>query len=967
MLIKIFRHILFYLLLIPSGSYAQSAFFSSLQIDEKQESMPVHTLFNDHQGYLWVGSKGGLYKYNGKQFLNLLPDSLKDSLTITAIQEDKKHTLWFGCSNGFIGYLEKGKVVRFKPEEGLPVKAITDILFDSRNQIWFSTAEEGVYYIHNKRLYNFNTDDGLTDNYVYSLTLDEPGTVLAGTDRGLSLLSHSGDRKKVIPFSSRNGLPDNIVRAIYPAAQKGTFWIGMEDKGICLYDARQMKIIDRYVIPPWRFGAVNDILYLNKELWVATEDSGLIMISLEKDTLHYQTGMLPAFSKISALVSDDEGQLWFSQPGKIVRSSVMQLRFLQYAEKTPLKSIHALYTTSNQSIWIAQGKTLQQLQCTDNAWKIKSSYSFPGVPLQDITALYQDIHGIVWIGTIGAGIIRLNPVKNEWHLLKNNPVLENGHILSITGRENEVWISGLNGLTNYHLQSNDKINDVLSYTNYNKQSGIGSDYVYQVFIDHRNRVWFATDGAGVACKEGEKITSYKDKYGLKSDVIYGMTEDKEGILWLNTLDAGIVKFDGRTFTNFYTLPNTQSGSVSSIMSGDHGELVLMHKKGIDIVQLKTGKSFHYGKNNGIFQEQVNLNVISKVESGSIWIGTDSGFICVLPGTGQKQWEPKTIISGVLVFGNMADSTTNLELPYSDNNITVLFDGLHFSDPENVQFQYKLDGYHKDWISSSDRQVNFPRLAPGKYRFHVRSSSDGRFDQSPETTIQFIINPPFWKTWWFIIFASASAVLILYGAMKQRFTHLEKLNSLKQDKINAELQTLRAQVNPHFLFNSFNTLMGVIEENPEKALEYTEQLSAFYRNMLTYRETDLITLSEEAKLLQTYIYLQQQRFGPGLNYTFSVPEKDLHHYLMPPLTLQLLAENAIKHNTVSASTPLNLHILKEGDFLIINNSIHHKRKRETGEGMGLKNIMHRYALFSEKPVMIEENEQLFSVRLPLIKK
>jgi LytS/YehU family sensor histidine kinase len=215
-------------------------------------------------------------------------------------------------------------------------------------------------------------------------------------------------------------------------------------------------------------------------------------------------------------------------------------------------------------------------------------------------------------------------------------------------------------------------------------------------------------------------------------------------------------------------------------------------------------------------------------------------------------------------------------------------------------------------------------------------------------------------------ASATAVLILYAIMQQRVKQLQKWEGLKQEKIKAELQTLRAQVNPHFLFNSFNTLMGVIEENPERALEYTEQLSAFYRNMLTYRETDLISLSEETKLLQTYIYLQQQRFGKGLLYSFMVPEQDLQHYQIPPLTLQLLAENAIKHNTVSASTPLNLQILKEGDFLVVNNSINHKRKRETGEGMGLKNIMHRYALFSDKPVIIEEDDQIFSVRLPLIK-
>jgi LytS/YehU family sensor histidine kinase len=249
---------------------------------------------------------------------------------------------------------------------------------------------------------------------------------------------------------------------------------------------------------------------------------------------------------------------------------------------------------------------------------------------------------------------------------------------------------------------------------------------------------------------------------------------------------------------------------------------------------------------------------------------------------------------------------------------------------------------------------------------LRSSVNGRFEKSDQVSIRFTITPPFWKTWWFIMLASASTVLILYAIMQQRVKQLQKWEGLKQEKIKAELQTLRAQVNPHFLFNSFNTLMGVIEENPEKALEYTEQLSAFYRNMLTYRETDLISLSEEAKLLQTYIYLQQQRFGKGLLYSFIVSEQDLQHYLIPPLTLQLLAENAIKHNTVSASTPLNLQILKEGDFLIISNSINHKRKRETGEGMGLKNIMHRYALFTDQPVTIENDDQIFSVRLPMIK-
>ena len=120
--------------------------------------------------------------------------------------------------------------------------------------------------------------------------------------------------------------------------------------------------------------------------------------------------------------------------------------------------------------------------------------------------------------------ILLNPASGHLKSLTGNPVIEKGHILAITGSDSSIWVTGLNGIANYTINANNIGQTGWHYTNYNKQSGIGSDYVYQVYIDKRKRVWFATDGAGVSCKEGDKITNYKDMSGLTSTVIYGITE-----------------------------------------------------------------------------------------------------------------------------------------------------------------------------------------------------------------------------------------------------------------------------------------------------------------------------------------------------------------------------------------------------------------------------------------------------------
>ena len=169
-----------------------------------------------------------------------------------------------------------------------------------------------------------------------------------------------------------------------------------------------------------------------------------------------------------------------------------------------------------------------------------------------------------------------------------------------------------------------------------------------------------------------------------------------------------------------------------------------------------------------------------------------------------------------------------------------------------------------------------------------------------------------------------------------------------------------------LFNSFNTLISTIEEDPKMAVEYVEQLSDFFRNIVNYRDKDVISLKEEMTLLYTYFFLQKKRYGENLQLAIMVPETDRADNFIPPLTLQLLMENAVKHNSITKETPLMVTIdVKEG-YLTIKNNINIRRSTESGTGMGLQNIISRYDLLTGKEVKVSHTESYFIVSLPLIK-
>ncbi|MBA4318207.1 MAG: histidine kinase [Flavobacterium sp.] len=197
------------------------------------------------------------------------------------------------------------------------------------------------------------------------------------------------------------------------------------------------------------------------------------------------------------------------------------------------------------------------------------------------------------------------------------------------------------------------------------------------------------------------------------------------------------------------------------------------------------------------------------------------------------------------------------------------------------------------------------------------------------------------------------------------------NRVKEQKIiagtaNAKFESLKNQIDPHFLFNSLNVLSSLIEENPENAQRFTTSLSKIYRYVLEQKDKELVSVEEELTFAKTYMNLLKMRFENSLFYELPTTAINPEAKVVP-LSLQLLLENTVKHNVVSEQRPLHIRIFMEGDYLAIQNDYQKKEVLQDRKGVGLQNIINRYGIITNRKVLIEQNEQTFTVKIPILTK
>lgn len=919
------------------------------------------TVFQDSQGWIWFGAEDGLYRYDGQALTSLaLPDTLNAAIT-SLFEHDG--SLWAGFRNGAIGQIAVNHVIasssdvvekntaclsRWVPKGQTARTAITAFVKDAAKGFWFSTYGDGVYASREGQLFHFTAEqDGLGSNEVYALALDGQGRIWAATDAGVSICTvNPAGQKMLRRLSVGAGLPDEVVTAL-SADREGNIWIGMHEKGVCRYNIHS-ETMDHHT-PDWTFGAVRTMaVYGSHTLWIGTEKNGFICFDTRTKGLQTLSAGHPMRrSSVKAMYKDREGLLWSVVEQGSVYSANVRFGLLE----TPLSNVQSVLADRLGRLWTGGPEGVFLLE-NGQARQIKPP-NLNG-QLSNVLALWESpADGHIWAGTFDHGVFVFNPNGTLVRRFDTRNGLKDNNVLSISGDEERAFLATFGGVTVVSVRTGqcEQIN------------GTGSGYVYCVYHDRGGRVWFGTDGSGLVCLDGGQMRQITDSLGRSFKTVYSIAEDVRGHIWFNAGKDGLLRFDGKHVRASGAEKFLHRRSGTALATDGNGQIIITYPDGLDLLNpARPGHVTFCGVDLGVPEVSANLNAITRDRLGNVWVGAKQGVLKVAVYDETFLDDPQPGITAVSVFAKPIDFPNISSFEHDQNYFLFSFTGLWYADPEAVRYRYRLEGFDPNWKVSKDPLASYPNLPPGSYVFRVQTSEHGNFDLVPEARWAFAVRPPFWTRWWFVMLVFALGGGLLYVWLNKREKDLKREAHSRREMLEAQFEALKSQINPHFLFNSFNTLTAIIEENPKIAVEYVEHLADFYRSILAYRDKDFIDIQEEKALLGNYDFLLRKRHEHG----FQLLEKlnGLTGLIMP-LALQMLVENAVKHNVLSASKPLRVEVYPEGDYVVVRNNLQPKLKPEPSTRFGLQSLVKRYQLVSKRPVVVENDGRFFTVKVPIV--
>ncbi len=941
---------------------AQEPKFIQHEIGNAYTDIPINAILQDHQCMIWLGTENGLARYDGNGWYPISLDISDSVITVTSLFEDKSGRIWVGTARGMIYYLDMSRNVHaFEVDEGHPVKAIRSILQDKQGRIWFATYGEGVYVYTGSRLFNFNKDDGLSGNDIYAMASTGTGEIWLGTDDGINICTFENEKKQIDSLGIEDGLPDQIITAL-EADEQGNVWIGTFEFGVVYFDAALQKITK-----PFDSRGMDEItsfeIFDGQEVWIGTGNSGVWRY-------HPQSGFIKKLVslqslnqfEVSDILADVEGNIWIATHEGDLLSAFRPFESLV----ADVGEIQTLFCDHSDILWVGTMKGLFRVEeytsSVSKTIRVAPNYDF------NITDIVEDKFNNLWIATLDKGLFIYSPSSGRVMAISSTIEKFGSTIMSMNRTENEIWIATLQGVVSYPAEKDITKEKDIHFQLLSDPWQSNLHFVYQVFVDSKDRAWFATDGNGVYCIEGEKIIPYKGNDSLTLKTVYSICEDQRGHLWFNTHDLGLIELDSNTYRPLGLSQGLAIMNVTSIATSNKGDILISHHRGIDLMEPERRHFMYYTSEIGVEEFEPGDNSVATDSKGNVYIGGRNLIMKYYAANHEFSIHPRTQLTQVRVNQESVDFNTRHSFSYNQNYFSFDYIGLWYTSPHSVGYDYKLEGYDVQSKQSKDNVASYSSLPPGNYTFTVKASENNFFLDEPIASYSFTIAKPYWLQVWFIGLIVAIAGIMIYWLVKSRDRRVERQAMLKKEMIESQLQALKAQINPHFLFNSFNTLITIIDENtlkPEIAIEYVEKLSDFFRSILLYREHETISLEEEWKSVQNFGYLLKKRYGSTLRLHLDPPPKDA---FILPLTLQMLVENAVKHNVITENRPLDVYITIDADhYITVRNNLQPKSKIEPSTQFGLQSIIKRYQLLSERKVIVEKDEHTFKVRIPIINK
>ena len=805
--------------------------FEHLSLEEGLSQSIVECILQDSRGFMWFGTEDGLNRYDGYQFKVFRPDPVQrggiSTAHVVSLHQDRKGILWIGTFNGGLNRYDPqtGAFSVYRNEPGNPrslshnlVRAIRE---DGDGTLWLGTGGGGLDRFDPVRgtFTNFSHDPhdphSLAGNSVDALFLDRQGILWVGT-QGSGLGRFDPRDGKFQNFRHEAGRPESLghddVTAILEDAQ-GRLWIGTRGGGLDLMD-RASGTFRHFRHDPARASSLgNDhVTALHEDragrLWIGTNGGGLnLFVPDAGEFVRYENdpqepGSLSR-SEVRAILEDAGGMLWVgTYGGGLNRADPGRKPFRTYRaqpgnpDSVGNEIVWTFLEGPDGSVWVgSHGGGLERLDPVTGKWTHFRARRGDPRSLSDdrVRVICPSRTGHFWVGTDGGGLNRFDPRTGSFVSYRHDPAdpksLAHDQIRALLeDRQGRLWIGTFGG----GLDRLDPGTETFVHFRHDEgnPASLGNDVVRALLEARGGQLWVATHGGGLnrldpASGTFRRFLPVPGRNSLSSSFIFSLFEDTGGTFWVGTWGGGLNRFDPSAGTAevFTTADGLPSNNIYGILEDEAGRLWMSTNNGLSRFD-PARRAFHnYSESDGLQSNEFNGNAFHRGPSGRMYFGGIKGFTTFLPGAIlDNPHVPPVVITRFLKLNREAETpftipeTSQVEVGPADYFIAFEFAALDFAAPARNRYAYRMTGFDPDWITvdAGRRFATYTNLQPGTYAFQVRASNNDGVWNEPGASIAVVVQPPYYRTWWFrLILVGLAALSIYVGTRAWMARHAER--------------------------------------------------------------------------------------------------------------------------------------------------------------------------------------------------
>jgi ligand-binding sensor domain-containing protein/serine phosphatase RsbU (regulator of sigma subunit) len=905
-----YRALLCFLFLVPAYSIAQTREFEHFSDEHGLISSHVTAVLKDTEGFIWIGTKQGLDRYDGyncRHFVNDPSNSLSlPENHVKCLFDDGKGKIYVGFyGRGFSIYDKKTEQFEDHTfEEQLENVVRHDTVFafcaGKDGSIWMGTNKGIDKYDPEKRLStHYDPFEGFARREVTSIVDNGDGNLwLYGFANRPCLWNTSKLSREFLPIDS---LLQGTVSAHGGAillSRDQELWFGHEREGLCKYNLNSGVWEKFHLQNGFLKSDIINCLTQDSDgnIWVGTEGAGLYKYDVRKrDFEKFQyIANLPKnlrSNNISCLYESHPGILWIGSTtyGLSIwkRDKIKFEKFGTKGEedkKLNSQSVLSISAAPEKKVWIGtDGGGLNLFDPKTNTFRY---YTQENSPLcnNSIKSIYIDEKGTMWYGTFELGLCNVNLTTGAASTFQKELIgdekkgIANCAWTLCRSHDNKLWIGLLQGGIRIYDLSSRKFVDGLNQSEEFKK--LISLRIQVILEDSRRRIWIGTENFGIICyypKSGHYIQFAPDEENpnsIKSKNVKTVFEDRDGNMWFGMHKGGLSKLINlrkKSFVTYTMADGLPNNNVKDIVEDRHGNFWLGTEKGISCFYRKEHLFRNFDMEDGLQGSNFHSNSNFTDKDGRIYMGGIDGFNIFHPDSLRfDRLPPPVVVTDLKIFDQSLDPnhrlkgnrylsqsvsyTQELSLKHSDNVFSIEFAALDFQSPQKNRYAYKLEGFNEKWtyVDSDHRVASYTNLDPGEYMFHViASNGDGVWNKTG-IKLRIEITPPFYLTWWFRVFL----VLFILGCLASfyfwRTRSIRQRNLLLRQEVENQTKKLR-EVNEELQLASVEVTKQAFElrQTNEKLQQTAEELANQNRKSLELYE-ELTESLEAAKLVQNAI-------------------------------------------------------------------------------------------------------------------